>query len=190
MLGAVALRDDLDRVGQAAVGLAAEGESLLGIVPVEPAAGERRYLCAFGRGDERTWLVLDDAGSPVTDREAVRRAASIAAMCELAEDSAGGGELDELRERLVTVRLTESPPGIEEAEEAALKLQQVIGSPPRVAEPAYLDRVGAATRRLELALGDPGTSPFAEAMKAGVATIEEFVHDVESRYMLPLRSEG
>lgn len=190
MLGAVALRDDLDRVAQAAAGLAAEGESLLGIVPAEAAPGERRYLCAFGGGEERTWLVLDDAGAPVTDRDAVRRAASVAAMCELAEESAGGGELDELRERLVTLRVTEAPPGIEEAEEAALELQRVIGSPPRVAEPAYLDRVGAATRRLELALGDPGSSPFAEAMKAGVATVEEFVHDVESRYKLPLRSEG
>ena len=32
-------------------------------------------------------------------------------MCELAEESAGGGELDELRERLVAIRLTESPAG-------------------------------------------------------------------------------
>jgi hypothetical protein len=186
MLGSMALRDDLDRVAQAALGLAEHGEELAGIVPAEPQEGERTYLCAFASGEERTWLVLDDAGAPVTDREAVRRAASIAAMCELAEESAGGGELDELRDRLVTIRLTESPEGIEEAEEAALALQQVIGAPPRVAEPEYLDRVGAATRRLELALGDPGLSPFAEAMKAGMASVEEFARDVESNYARPL----
>jgi hypothetical protein len=116
----------------------------------------------------------------------VRRTASIAAMCELAEESAGGGELDELRDRLVTIRLTESPDGIEEAEEAALALQHVIGAPPRVANPGYLDRVGAATRRLELALGDPGSSPFAEAMKAGMGSVEEFSADVESHYKRPL----
>jgi hypothetical protein len=133
MLGAVALRDDLDRVAQAAMGLAAAGESLLGIVPAEAAPGERRYLCAFGREEERTWLVLDDASSPVIEREAVRRAASIAAMCELAEDSAGGGELDELRERLVTVRLTEAPPGIEEAEAAALELAAELARGPLAA---------------------------------------------------------
>jgi hypothetical protein len=182
----MALRDDLDRVAQAALALAEHGEELTGIVPAEPREGERAYLCVFARGDERRWLVLDDTGAPVTDREAVRRTASIAAMCELAEESAGGGELDELRDRLVTIRLTESPAGIEEAEEAALALQQVIGAPPRVANPGYLDRVGAATRRLELALGDPGTSPFAEAMKAGMGSVEEFFADVESHYKRPL----
>jgi len=178
----MALRDDLDRVAQAALALAEHGEELAGIVPAEPQEGERTYLCAFASAEERTWLVLDDTGAPVIDREAVRRAASIAAMCELAEESAGGGELDELRDRLVTIRLTESPDGIEEAEEAALALQRVIGSPPRLANPGYLDRVGAATRRLELALGDPGTSPFAEAMKAGMGSVEEFSTDVESHY--------
>jgi hypothetical protein len=182
----MALRDDLEAAARAAVTLAEAGDELLGVVPAEPAPGERTYLCAYGRADERTWLVLDDSANPVTDREAVRRAASIAAMCELAEESAGGGELDELRERLVAIRLTESPDGIEAAEEAALELQQVIGSPPRVAEPAYLDRVGAATRRLELALGDAGSSPFSSAMKTGLASVEEFVHEVESHYKRPL----
>jgi hypothetical protein len=182
----MALRDDLDRIAQAALALGEPGEELTGIVPAEPGEGERAYLCAFARGDERSWLVLDDTGAPVTDREAVRRTASIAAMCELAEETAGGGELDELRDRLVTIRLTESPDGIEEAEEAALALQQVIGAPPRLANPGYLDRVGAATRRLELALGDPGSSPFAEAMKAGMGSVEEFSADVESRYKRPL----
>jgi hypothetical protein len=144
------------------------------------------YLCAFAAGEGRTWLVLDDRGQPVTNRDAVRRTVSITAMCELAEESAGGGELGELRERLVALRLTESPPGIEEAEEAALALEQAIGSPPRLAEPAYLDRVGTATRRLEEALGPAGGSPFAEAMKSGLGTVEELAHDVEASYKLSL----
>ena len=122
----------------------------------------------------------------MTSRDTVRSTVSITALCELAEESAGGGELQELREQLVALRLTESPPGIEEAEDAALALEQAIGAPPRLAEPAYLDRVGAATRRLEQALGPATGSPFAEAMKSGLATVEEFAHDVESNYKLPL----
>ncbi len=126
--------------------------------------------------------MLDDRGEPVINREVIRRTASIAALCELAEESAGGGELDELRERLVAIRLTESPDGIEEAEEAALALQHTIGAPPRLAEPDYLDRVGQAARRLEDALGSTGVSPFAEAMKAGSGTIEELAQDVLANY--------
>lgn len=180
------LREDLDRIGQAAAGLAGPGEQLAGVVPAEAEPGERTYLCAFLAGEERTWLVLNDDGAPVTSRDAVRRTVSITAMCELAEESAGGGELEDLREKLVAVRLTENPPGIEEAEEAALALEQAIGAPPRLAEPAYLDRVGAATRRLEQALGPGAGSPFAEAMKQGMASVEELTHDVESSYRRPL----
>ncbi len=186
MLAAVALRDDLDRAATAAMRLADEGEQLAGVVPAEPEPGERLYLCAFAAGEGRRWLVLDDRGEPVASRDAVRRTVSITAMCELAEESAGGGELEELREQLVALRLTESPPGIEEAEEAALALEQAIGAPPRLAEPGYLDRVGAATRRLEEALGSPGGSPFAEAMKSGLIAVEELAHEVESNYKLAL----
>ena len=180
------LRDDLDRAAAAAQRFARAGEKLTGVVPAEAEPGERTYLCAFVVAEERTWLVLDEAGEPVTSRDAVRRTVSITAMCELAEESAGGGELAELRERLVALRMTESPPGIEEAEEAALALEQAIGAPPRLAEPSFLDRVGEATLRLERALGDSAGSPFAEAMRQGLATVEELAHDVESSYKLQL----
>jgi hypothetical protein len=187
MLAAVALRDDLDRAAAAAVRFAGADEELAGVVAAEPERGERTYLCAFAVGEEeRTWVVLDDSGQPLTSRDAVRRTVSIAALCELAAENAGGGELGELRERLVALRLTESPPGIEEAEDAALALEQAIGAPPILAEPGYLDRVGAATRRLEEALGPSPGSPFAEAMKSGLGTVEELAHDVESNYKLPL----
>ena len=182
----MALRDDLERVAVAAASFAGPGEELAGVVPAEAEPGERTYLCAFAAGAERSWLVLDAEGEPVTSRDVVRRTVSVTAMCELAEESAGGGELGELRERLVALRLTESPPGIEEAEEAALALEQAIAPPPRLAEPAYLDRVGAATRRLEEALGDSAGSPFTEAMRQGLVAVEELTRDVEAHYKRPL----
>ena len=68
---------------------AADGENLVGIVPAEPANGLRLYVCAYGRKDESTWLVLDATGVPVEERALVRDAVSIAALCEVAEEAAG-----------------------------------------------------------------------------------------------------
>ena len=82
--------------------------------------------------------------------------------------------------------MTEQPPGIEAAEEAALALEHAIGAPPIVASAAYLDEVGAATRRLEEALGEHG-SPFANALASSTGTVEAFVAEVEGRHALPLR---
>jgi hypothetical protein len=182
----VALQDDLSRIAAAAGPHAAPGEELVGVVATEPVGGARCYLCAFAAGDERAWLVVDDAGEPVLRRETVRDAASIAAVCEVAEETAGGGQLEELRRQLVRLRLTERPDGIEEAEAAALGLERAIGSPPRVASPAFLDAVGAATRELERALGQSGGYAFAEAMKASVTTVEAFTREVLDRYKLRL----
>ena len=58
---------------------------------------------------------------------------------------------------------------------------------PRVASEAYLDAVGSASRRLEQALGDGGTSPFAAAMQAALGSVEGLSDDVERNYKLPLR---
>ena len=55
-----------------------------------------------------------------------------------------------------------------------------------MATPALLDRVGAATRRLEVALGGEGASPFAAAMKGSGDAVQAFVADVEAAYKLPL----
>ena len=180
------LREDLDRIAAAAALHARDGEKLAGVVPSLAEPDERTYLCAFADGDEQSWLVLDDEAEPVTNREVVRRTASIIALTELAEENAGGGDLQELREQLVAIRLTENPEGIEEAEEAALELERAIGAPPRLAEPAFLDRVGAAARRLEAALGPSPASPFAEAMKQGMPAIDDFVRDVETHYKATL----
>jgi hypothetical protein len=182
----VALSDELGAAATAAAAFAEPGETVAGVVPVEPEEGTRLYLVAYGDTDRESWLVLDAAGSAVRERQAVRGAASIAALVEIAEETAAGGDLDELRAQLVALRLTENPEGIDEAEEAVSALQQVIGAPPRVATPAHLDRVGAATRRLEAALGADAASPFAEAMKLAGDSVQAFVADVEAHYKVEL----
>jgi hypothetical protein len=182
----VALAEQLHAAVDTAVRFAEDGEELAGVVPAEPASGERVYLCVYSRGEKQRWLALDEAGRPLDDRKLVRDAVSIAAMCELAEETAGGGDLGELRARLVELRLTENPDGIEEAEEAAAELQDAILRPPRLASVAYLDSIGGAAMKLEQALGEVGGSPFAEAMKVGMAAADELAADVERSYKRPL----
>ena len=176
------LVDDLERIAAAA---SAHGE-VTGVLAAEPAIGRRLYLVALGPEGARQWIVVDDAAGVVSRREDVRDTASIVAMCELAEDLAGGGDLEQLRQQLARVRMVEQPPGIEEAEEAALALERTIGAPPRLATPAYLDEVGAATLALEQALGE-ASSPFTEAIKGATGAIDEFVRDVERGYLVDLR---
>jgi hypothetical protein len=182
----VGLDEQLREAVDSAVRFAGDGEELSGVVPAEPASGARVYLCVYSRGEEQSWLALDAAGRPVADRKLVRDAVSIAAMCELAEETAGGGDLGELRTRLVELRLTENPEGIEEAEAAAAELQDAMLGPPRLASTTYLDAIGGAAMKLEQALGEVGGSPFAEAMKVGMAAADELAADVERSYKGPL----
>jgi hypothetical protein len=182
----VGLSEDLGRIATVALTFADVEEKLAAVIPAEPADGARTYLCAYVRDGRRRWLAFDDRGEPVTSRAVVREAVSIAAMCELAEETAAGGDLDELRAQLVAVRVTESPPGIDEAEEAVAALQRAVGRPPRLATPAYLDSVGAATVRLERALGESAASPFVAALRAAAGAVEELVREVETGYKEPL----
>ena len=179
------LDDEIRAASEAATQFAEEGEEIVGVVPAEPTPGGRIYLCAYATDASRAWLALDASARPVADRRLVRDAVSIAALCELAEENAGGGDLGELRARLVEIRLTENPDGIEEAEVAAAELQDTIAPPPRVASATYLDSIGMAAARLEQALGATG-SPFAEAMKAGMGAAEQLAVEVERGYKTPL----
>ena len=175
------LDDDL----VAAAAAASSQGDVTGVLAAEPSPGRRLYLVALA-GDPARWLVVGSDGRLLEHREDVRSVASIVALCELAEDVAGGGDLAALRQELARLRVAEAPAGIDEAEEAAGDLERAIGRPPRVASPAYLDTVGAATAALERALGDL-SSPFAAALRAGSGAVDEFVRDVERGYALPLR---
>jgi hypothetical protein len=94
----VSLSEDVGRIAEAAARYAAAGEELAAVLPVEPASGERVYLCAFALADgTQSWLALDDRGSPLTNRTLIRDAASIAALVEIAEESAAIANGDEPR---------------------------------------------------------------------------------------------
>ena len=181
----MAVADDVTRIAAAAGGFAEAGERVAGVLVSEPL-GRRVYLVAFESGEERTWLALGDDAQPLTERRLVREAASLAALCEVAEESAGGGDLPKLRARLAEIRETEAPEGIEEAEEAAAALAAALQPEPRVASGAYLDALGTASQRLEQALGESAGSPFAAALRSAAPAVEELTADVERNYKIPL----
>ncbi len=179
------LREDLDRVAEVAAGFADEDERVVGVIPTEPSPGLRVYLCAF-EGEGRSWLALDESGVPLDELRLVREAVSIAAMCEIAAEAAAGGDLHSLRAELAELRETEAPEGIDEADAAAAELAGLLAEEPHLASLAELDRIGAATHRLELALGDSPGSPFAEVMKRALAPVEELIREVLAGYKRPL----
>lgn len=84
----MALSEDVSRIAGVAAQHRTPGQQVVAVIAVETAAGERLYLAAFEDGDGRQWLALDHDGVPVTSRERVREAASIAALVEVAEDAA------------------------------------------------------------------------------------------------------
>jgi hypothetical protein len=181
----MAVADDVARIAGAAAAFAGPGEELAGVLVAE-TLGRRVYLCAFESAHGRAWLGLGDDAQPLDELRLVREAASLSALCEVAEESAGGGHLPELRARLAELRETDNPAGIDEAEAAAASLAETLQPEPRVASGAYLDAIGSASRRLEQTLGDSDASPFGAAMQAALGSVEELAADVERNHKLPL----
>jgi hypothetical protein len=183
----VTLLADLERIAALVASQAPADGGVSAVLAAEPTPGLREYLCAFeSEAGERSWLVVDGDGAPVLERRDIRDVVAITALCEIAEESAAGGDLDELLAQLVALRLTENPEGIDEAEEAVRTLQRTIGTPPHLATPARLDEIGLATRRLEQALDPAAPSPFTAALKGAQATIDELLQEVEGSYRVPL----
>jgi hypothetical protein len=180
------LVDDLERT--AALAAVHGGDARVSaLIATEPEAGRRVYLVAFDGADGyRSWLAVRADGSPVVSRAELREAVSIAALCELAADAAGGGDLEALVTRLAELRATEAPAGIDEAEDAARALVALVAEPPQLASPGRLDAIGHATRRLEQELDPLAASPFAAAMRSTEGAVGELQREIEAGYRLPL----
>jgi hypothetical protein len=182
-----ALSDELERVAALAAAQADAGDVVSGILATEPDPGLRVYLCSIdGVDGTRGWLGVRDDGSVVSSRAELRAAVSIAALCEVAVETAGGGDLDGLIARLADLRKREAPEGIEDAEEAAEALRAVLGDPPQLATPSRLDEIGVATRRLERELDPSGASPFAAGLKGAQGAVQELQREVEAGYLVEL----
>jgi hypothetical protein len=175
----VALTDELERIATAAQARAAAGERIAGVLAAEPKGFGRIYLCAYDSG---AWLALDETEQPVTNERAVREAAQLAAVCELAADLAGGDDLADLRTRLNELREHENPPGIDEALAASAAVAAALSDEPRVATTEFLDHIGGLQRELERALGTESVSPFATALQQALPAAGELADDVSRHY--------
>jgi hypothetical protein len=187
IVGDVALSDELERAATLALAHVGAGDTVSGVLATEPEPGRRVYVCSIDGADGlRGWLAVDAAGAVVSSRVELRAAVSIAALCEVAVDSAGGGDVDGLIASLADLRAREAPEGIEDAEAAALALREVLGDPPQLATPERLDEIGVATRRLERELDPGGASPFAAALESAQGAVSELQREVEAGYLVDL----
>ena len=183
----MSLGEELERAAEHALSAVEDGASVSGVLATESQPGMRVYLCSIdGTDGTRGWLAVRSDGGVVTARSDLRAAVSIAALCEVAADTAGGGDVDGLIASLVDLREREAPEGIEDAEEATRTLKNVIGDPPQLATPERLDEIGAAARRLEQELDPGGASPFAAALKGAQSAVQELQREVEAGYLVPL----
>jgi len=181
------LGDELERAAVLAAAHVGNGDVVSGVLATEHEPGHRVYLCSIDGADgTRAWVGVRADGSLVTSRPEVRAAVSIAALCEVAVDAAGGGDVDALIASLADLREREAPEGIEDAEAAAKALRAVLGDPPQLATPARLDEIGVATRHLEHELDPGGASPFSAALKAAQGAVSELQREVEAGYLTEL----
>ena len=185
----MSLQDELQRAAEDATAAAGDGSAVSGVLATEAESGRRVYVCSVdGTDGTRGWLAVRADGSVVEGRPELRAAVSIAALCEVAAESAGGGDLDGLIASLAELREREAPEGIEDAEAAARELRDVLGEPPQLSTPARLDQIGTATRRLERELDPGGASPFAAALKAAQGAVSELQREVEAGYLVDLEA--
>ena len=177
--------EDVGRLASTAAAFADEGEELVGVLVAE-TLGRRVYLCAFESAEGRAWLALGDDAEPLTERRLVTEAASLSALCEVAEESAGGGHLPELRAGSSSCMRRRTRKASRKRKLRPRRSRETLQPEPRIASGDYLDAIGSASRRLEQALGETDASPFAAAMQAALGSVEELSGDVERNYKLPL----
>ncbi len=183
----MALADDLERIAGLAAAHAEAGDTVSGILATEPSPGARVYVCSLDGADGyRSWLAVRDDGSAVTGRGELREAVSIAALCEVAAEAAGGGDVAGLVASLEELREREAPEGIDGAIAAARALADVVGE--RHSSRRLPVSTRSARRRASSSASSipTGASPFAAALRSAQGAVQELQREVEAGYRIPL----
>ncbi|HEY1479845.1 MAG TPA: hypothetical protein VGF46_07425 [Gaiellales bacterium] len=189
---------DLAGAAEAALAHVDDDEEIAAVIPCDPRGqGAIVFLCALraGDGDELTgWIAIDEHGHPVHDEDSVRRAASIVALCETAEEAAGIPEIDALVAAIDRAReQSQAVAGLSEALAACDPPARALAAGVagvRIASDAYVDSIGRELLLLDGALlrlrplaerlssalsgepGDPG-EPLARAVWEVVGRITQ-----------------
>jgi hypothetical protein len=176
--------EQLERARDAAAEGAADGESVVAVLPAEPGSGALVYLVAFEGDGELTYLALDEGHQPVGDRRLVRDAVAMLALAERAEEVAGSASAEELAAALVASAAELDAGGYASvaaaAREAAARAEALdrVAQGPRVATPAYLDRLAATALELGAALAAYETELTSVGSdEAAGGAVPEHLHD-------------
>jgi hypothetical protein len=142
----VSLEQELAAAQEAAAPHAAPGERVAAVIPAEPAGGLRVHLVAFEGGERLGYVMLDADGEAVADERLVRNAVSLIALCELAEEvsmAATAADIGERFEAVAGLLAADEPEASAAAAGVAAAARRVgeVATGPRVATPAYLDRL-------------------------------------------------
>ena len=128
------------------------------VLPAEPHIGARVYLAAFGSGEDVRYLAVDAEGNAVTDRVLVRDTVTMLALAERADEVSGAVAAEELEGAFTTAVAQLGAAGLAAERDAADAVRRAVAAlaaeaaGPRVATPAYLDRIAACAGELSAAL--------------------------------------
>lgn len=128
------------------------------VLPAEPHAGARVYLAAFAGEEEIRYLAVDGEGNAVTDRTLVRDTVAMLALAERADEVSGAVAADQLEDAFATAATELGAAGLASERDAADVVRRAVAAlaaeaaGPRVATPAYLDRIAACASELSGAL--------------------------------------
>ena len=154
----MSLEAELERARDAAARIGPPGRRPDAILPAEPHAGARVYLVAFGGGEEIAYLAIDGDGNAVTDRTLVRDTVAMLALAERADEVSGAVAAEELEAVFAAAAAELGGAGLSGERDAAETVRRAVAAlsgeaaGPRVATPAYLDRIAAVAAELSGAL--------------------------------------
>jgi len=151
------LEAELERARDAAARLGPPDRCPDAVLPAEPHAGARVYLAAFS-GEEISYLAVDGDGNAVTDRSLVRDTVAMLALAERADEVSGAVAAEELEAAFAAAAAELGAAGLTGERDAAEAVRSAVAAlsaeaaGPRIATPAYLDRIAAGAAELSGAL--------------------------------------